>query len=295
MMLTLRILAICLLAGAMLWSPAEPHSAGLRPLFSAEPNGVALNRVSREIGPDGGYQEATDAVFDFAPPYGQADDLEGRRTRQALLWIAANSEQSHRLPWQTWLLEERRNRPEFAAELFLAAQKALGKELIPVAEQMDQRDTPTPLRIVIHQFWWTLSPILGRNKSGALLLRETPRANDLHARLIAEVVNLSPSLEAEELLTDFALYSRGEERARRLAIRALGARDAKSAVPFLSSLVLGENRNALLFKEAMLAVLELSPEDGRNLLLDLQADPSTQPVVASFLNTLREANGLSTQ
>jgi hypothetical protein len=45
----------------------------------------------------------------------------------------------------------------------------------------------------------------------------------------------------------------------------------------------------------MLAVLELSPEDGRNLLLDLQADPSTQPVVASFLNTLREANGLSTQ
>ncbi|MDP7246933.1 MAG: hypothetical protein QF389_10210, partial [Planctomycetota bacterium] len=84
-------------------------------------------------------------------------------------------------------------------------------------------------------------------------------------------------------------------RARRLAIRALGARDAKSAVPFLSSLVLGENRNALLFKEAMLAVLELSPEDGRNLLLDLQADPSTQPVVASFLNTLREANGLSTQ
>ena len=124
MMLTLRILAICLLAGAMLWSPAEPHSAGLRPLFSAEPNGVTLNRVSREIGPDGGYQEATDAVFDFAPPYGQADDLEGRRTRQALLWIAANSEQSHRLPWQTWLLEERRNRPEFAAELFLAAQKA---------------------------------------------------------------------------------------------------------------------------------------------------------------------------
>jgi hypothetical protein len=209
--------------------------------------------------------------------------------------VAATSEQGKDLPWAEWLLEERRSRPGFAAELFRAARMALGVDLIPTADQMDKRDTPTPVRLAIHQFWWSLSPIHGRNKSGALLLRETPRSNDLHARLISEVVALSPSREAEELLTDFVLYTKGEERARRIAIRSLGSRGARSSVPFLSSLVMSENRNALLIKEAMLVIMQLSPDDGRKLLMELQTDPSTQPMLSSFLQTLRKANGLPIQ
>ena len=102
-----------------------------------------------------------------------------------------------------------------------------------------------------------------------------------------------PAAEALDLLLQAAASDAMEPRARLLAIRLLGARQEKQAVPVLESIFLAERGNFMVRREAMVTLLAADPERGKALLARRLPEEQTDPALADFLAALRRQHAVA--
>ncbi len=300
-----------LLLGGLLLGPTEPHtppeegpalppSRGvvrtLREIRSEEPGPLLVRLRTR----------AEQMRTGVAP-------AEEPRLRRELTWLVqalALRRDAAAFPWEALLQEWSTRRPYwFGASLAEAARTALGRGVLPLVRELDQRATQWQMRLVLHEILWELDPEEALLRATRLLFQEKPRSpNDLlHAEFLGRVLVGQPDprrhpLETVQRLRPLVdeLFRRAvrntgnrlPEYAWRQAIRGVALRGDRGAVPELVAALMAEARNVLARKQALLSLLEVAPDFTlREVLPRLQADPAVEPVWAGFLEEIRRRYG----
>lgn len=214
------------------------------------------------------------------------DEAQARMRR--LAQAPACAPEAAALPWQEWIRETRRTEPAFAAQQLHAAHVALGAQALPLALELDQRETADELRLEAHRILWREDPGQAAARARALLFREAPRAQDrLRPVYVELILPLAPPAEAFELQLAAAVDDGMEHRARLEALRALRARGDPAAAPACESIFLGEHADFIIRRESMMALLDLDRGRARALLARRFPEEQTDPGLREFLAGLR--------
>lgn len=219
----------------------------------------------------------------------EAAQADMRRLAQAPACSPAAGE----LPWAEWIRETRRSDPEFCAQQLHAAHCALGAGALPLAVELDERETHDELRLAAHRVLWREDPGQAAARARALLFREPPRASDrLRPVYVDLILPLAPAADAFELRMSVAADDGMEHRARLEALRALRETGDPAAAPVLESIFLGEHANFIIRRESMMVLLALDPPRARALMARRFPEESTDPGLREFLDGLRAQEGV---
>lgn len=214
-------------------------------------------------------------------------------TMRRLAQAPACGPDAAQLPWAEWIRETRRSDPEFSAQQLHAAHYALGPLALPLALELDERESNDELRLAAHRVIWREDPGLAGARARALLFREQPRAQDrLRPVYVDLILPLAPAPDAFELRLAVAADDGMEHRARLEALRGLRATGDAKAAPVLESIFLGEHANFIIRRESMVVLLELDPPRARTLMARRFPEESTDPGLREFLDTLRAQEGV---
>lgn len=225
----------------------------------------------------------------------EAEEWAAERERLPALGRApAFAPDAASFPWAEWVAADQGIYGDLAAATLAGAHRALGAAALPIARASDQRTTSENLRIEAHRIFWQEDPGEAMPRARALLFREPPRARDtLRPAYLEQVLPMVPEPEALDLLLQAAAHEGMEPRARLLAIRQLGAREAPQAAPVLESIFLAERGNFMVRREAMVTLLASHRERGRALLARRLPEEQTDPALADFLAVLRTEHGVT--
>jgi len=224
-----------------------------------------------------------------APEEWEAAQANLRRLAQA----PACAPGADQLPWADWIRETRRSEPGFCAQQLHAAHFALGPRALPLAVELDDRETNDELRLAAHRVLWREDPGLAYARARGLLFRESPRAQDrLRPAYVETILPLAPAAEAFELRLAAAADDGMEHRARLEALRGLRATGDPAAAPALESIFLGEHANFIIRRESLVILRELDRARARALLARRFPEESTDPGLREFLDGMRAQEGV---
>lgn len=290
----LAVPLLLLVAGALGLAAAAPPGAGLRLPRPSSAAGLAIAAEVRAAGPNSAVESVMEHARKFAERLdGFLDDGDRSRLQldlDLLLEGLGLRPDAPLLPWEAWLEQERVGHPRLAPGLLRAAGRALGSDIRPLALAADRRDSPVALRVAALQLLWIHAPSDARHAT-ARLLRE-PARHDLHERVVAEVLAPFAGAEIEELLLSVIGDGSRPERARRLAVEALGQRRAVEAVPYLGQILSYDEGNLPLRKAAGEALFRIGTPSAWREIAAAQALADTQPTFAAYLDNLRGRIGL---
>lgn len=214
-------------------------------------------------------------------------------TMRRLAQAPACAPDAGQLPWQDWIREARRSDPEFATQQLHAAHVALKARALPLALELDQRDTQDGLRLEAHRILWIEDPGQAAARARALLFREPPRAQDrLRPAYVEQILALAPPADAFEIRLAAAADDGMEHRARLEALRALRASGDPAAAPVLESIFIGEHADFIIRRESMMALYDLDRARARQLLARRFPEEPTDPGLREFLGSLRAQEGI---
>lgn len=217
---------------------------------------------------------------------------------QALVSVLARHPQAIELPWHDWLLENRRRFPEFTLELFRGARSVYGSEIMPIAQELDEKYAPRDLRVEVLRTIWAYDYMEGRNRTYQILFKETLRNNStVKADLVREVLAGLPGLEVEQLLTKAIRGNDGvgryliDELTQREAIRALRERNnpetATNVAGEMIALYRGEQNNLSVRMEAFMAAVDLDLRQAMPYLKGEKIIPNEQIQMQEFMASIR--------
>ncbi|RMH02024.1 MAG: hypothetical protein D6702_09635 [Planctomycetota bacterium] len=284
---------LLLLAAAAAAAALPPPATAPRPAFPVGPPAGAAVAWEARLGADAP-TPLTPALELGRRLDGVLKDEDRHRFRfqlEAYLAGLGRRPDAARLPWAAWLERCRLAHRRVAPGLMRAAGQALGPAAMDLAWSVDRRSSPVELRVAAMQVLWRLKPVEGAN-AAQKALRERPRL-DLHERVVAEVLAPAPGPLADELLIDAAgAGDRVAERARRLAVQALGRRRVEAATGVLGQILASSRGDVLLRKAAGEALYAIgSPAALRAILAVDDVDPGAQPVFHAYLDQLRQRLG----
>ena len=129
----------------------------------------------------------------------------------------------------------------------------------------------------------------GFNRCRRFFLREQVRAQDQsRAQVVERVLTPAHDARATELLITVATSPQVQEFARRLAIRALVARQARESAPYFDALFRSEDTNSALRREAFSGAATLNPDLARRTLIQLNQNPNLEFNLEEFLDEWRQ-------
>lgn len=207
---------------------------------------------------------------------------------QASVAALADLDHADELPWQEWFQQFRTPHPDLAEQIFVQGCLQQPERSLAWAKDLDQRTTPTKLRLAAHRVMWKQDPMLAVQR-GHRLVVEAPRGTEfLHAHYVVQVLAEETDPNCEQLLLAVAHRAGLESQARTLAIQAIVDRKAYHLAADMVTLYRASTGDLLVRKRGLKAAMVLDPEIGKPALMQDIPDKDVHPGLYQLVRELRQ-------
>jgi len=224
------------------------------------------------------------------PDQAQEESFRAALCAASLANLAGASE----FPWTDWIERVNGPHPKLGTWLLQAAARTSGADTLSLARIFSHRDAPPGLRLQGHILLWRVDPAEAFRQGRKILRTEAARAQHQFPGLYVENILLPrPGKDAEDLLREAAAAPTLSSWARVQAIRELARRSRTRELGGLFlTLFLSEERDLTVRKESLLALLQVDPLSGKEVLLQKIPPRANRPVLHAFMAELRGIHGL---